>query len=229
MAETVKVVVRCRPFSQKEKDAGHSNIVNIDPNAASVAIIDPRQSTSVLGNTAAPEPPKSFTFDSAFDWNARQIDVYNTIGRPIVDSVLEGYNGTIFAYGQTGTGKTWSMEGNRDDPETRGMIPNSFEHIFSHIKSCGSGTQFLVRASYLEIYNEDIRDLLNPKAGKLDVKERSDRGVYVKDLSTFVIKDVDEAYKLMNIGNKNRSVGATEMNARSSRSHSIFSITGNFQ
>lgn len=117
------------------------------------------------------------------------------------------------------------MEGIRSVPELRGIIPNAFDHIFSYIKQAGASTQFLVRASYLEIYNEEIRDLLNIKAGKLDIKEKPDTGVYVKDLSTFVIKDVEEMDKLMSIGNKNRSVGYTEMNATSSRSHSIFSIT----
>ncbi|TPX41016.1 hypothetical protein SeLEV6574_g06291 [Synchytrium endobioticum] len=216
--EAVKVVVRCRPFSLKEQAAGHSSIVSIDHKAASVHITDPRP-----GNQS--EPPKTFTFDSAFDPNANQIDVYNITARPIVESVLEGYNGTIFAYGQTGTGKTFSMEGVRDVPELRGIIPNSFEHIFSHIKHAPPGVQYLVRASYLEIYNEDIKDLLNPKVDKLDIKERTDTGVYVKDLSTFVVKDVVEMDKLMSAGNKNRSVGATQMNERSSRSHSIFTVT----
>ncbi|TPX38124.1 hypothetical protein SmJEL517_g00160 [Synchytrium microbalum] len=216
--EAVKVVVRVRPFSEKEKNAGHSNIVSIDHKDAVVRVVDPRPG-------GAAEPPKSFTFDSAFDSNCLQIDVYNITARPIVESVLEGYNGTIFAYGQTGTGKTFSMEGVRDVPELRGIIPNSFEHIFSHIKHAPPGVQYLVRASYLEIYNEDIRDLLNPKGDKLDIKERTDTGVYVKDLSTFVVKDVTEMDKLMSAGNKNRSVGATEMNAHSSRSHSIFTVT----
>ncbi|KAJ3114015.1 Kinesin-like protein kif3a [Phlyctochytrium bullatum] len=213
--EAVKVIVRCRPFSEKEKAGGHTCVVEINRQQASVAIFDPKNQ----------DPPKTFTFDSVFDWNSRQLDVYNTTARPIVESVLNGYNGTIFAYGQTGTGKTFSMEGVRDVPELRGIIPNAFEHIFAQIQASPPTTQYLVRASYLEIYNEEIRDLLNPKAGKLEVKERSDVGVYVKDLRTFVIKDVDEMDRLMTFGNKNRSVGATEMNARSSRSHSIFTIT----
>jgi kinesin family protein 3/17 len=117
------------------------------------------------------------------------------------------------------------MEGVRDVPKLRGIIPNSFEHIFSHIHSAGTGVKFLVRASYLEIYNEEVRDLLCPGAAKLELKEHPDAGVYVRDLSSFVVKDVGEMDNLMNQGNKNRSVGFTEMNARSSRSHSIFTIT----
>ncbi|KAJ3033179.1 Kinesin-like protein kif3a [Rhizophlyctis rosea] len=217
--ESVKVIVRCRPFSEKEKAAGHSNIVTIDKAAATVSIVDPR------GGAGSNDPPKTFTFDSVFDITSTQQEVYNKTARPIVESVLAGYNGTVFAYGQTGTGKTFSMEGVRDVPELRGIIPNAFEHIFAEIALSGSSTQFLVRASYLEIYNEDIKDLLDTKAGKLEIKERADVGIYVKDLRTFVIKDVSEMDRLMSFGNKNRSVGATEMNARSSRSHSIFTIT----
>ncbi|KAI9143948.1 P-loop containing nucleoside triphosphate hydrolase protein [Paraphysoderma sedebokerense] len=213
--ESVKVIVRCRPFSDKEKAAGHSCIVVIDPEGGSVTI-NPIKSD---------DPPKTFTFDYAFDWNCKQHDVYNKTARPIVESVLNGYNGTIFAYGQTGTGKTFSMEGIRQDPQLRGIIPNSFEHIFSHINSSPQNVKYLVRISYLEIYNEEIRDLLKTESGKLDLKERPDVGVYVKDLSSFVVKDTAEMDKLMEVGNKNRSVGFTEMNARSSRSHSIFTIT----
>ncbi|KAI9204425.1 P-loop containing nucleoside triphosphate hydrolase protein [Polychytrium aggregatum] len=198
----------------------------MDKRTATVCIQDPRVlGTDGTQNKGAIEPPKSFTFDSVFDSGCEQLEVYNTTARPIVESVLSGYNGTIFAYGQTGTGKTFSMEGVRDNPKLRGIIPNSFEHIFSHIKTSPTNTQYLVRASYLEIYNEEIRDLLNPKAGKLEVKERADIGVYVKDLRTFVVKDVEEMDRLMSFGNKNRSVGATQMNERSSRSHSIFTIT----
>lgn len=214
--ECVKVIVRCRPFSQKEAQEGHSNIVTIDKKSATVMVNDPKTKS---------ESPKQFTFDSVFDMESTQLDVYNTTARPIVESVLDGYNGTIFAYGQTGTGKTFSMQGIRDVPELRGIIPNAIEHIFAHIRSNPTQTKFLVRASYLEIYNEDIIDLLHSKSGKLELKESSETGVYVKDLKSFVMKDVAEMDRLMTFGNNNRSVGSTKMNAESSRSHSIFTIT----
>ena len=89
-----------------------------------------------------------------------KVDVYNRVARNIVDNVLEGYNGTIFAYGQTGTGKTFTMEGDRSVPELKGIIPNSFAHIFGHIAKADDHLKFLVRVSYLEIYNEEVRDLL---------------------------------------------------------------------
>ena len=171
------------------------------------------------------EPPKQYTFDSVFDWNTAQIDVYNNAARPIVDSVMEGYNGTVFAYGQTGTGKTFSMKGIDEPPELRGIIPNSFQHVFDAIDA-SEDADFLVRASFLEIYNEEIRDLLGKNSqSRLEVKESVDTGVYVKDLTSFVVKGVAEINNVLAVGDKNRTVGATLMNQDSSRSHSIFSIT----
>jgi kinesin family protein 3/17 len=137
--------------------------------------------------------------------------------------VLEGYNGTIFAYGQTGTGKTHTMTGLIEIQEERGIMPRSFEDIFKSIADDSNQTQFLVRASYLEIYNEEVRDLLskNPK-NRLELHEKPDSGVYVKDLSYFAAKNADEVRKIMTIGSKNRSTGETLMNQHSSRSHSLF-------
>lgn len=214
--ECVTVVVRCRPFSDKERDSGHENVVFTDKEAGTISVKDEDGASK----------QRSFTFDAVFDGESKQMQVYNKCARRLVESALEGFNSTIFAYGQTGTGKTHSMEGVRDDPELRGIIPNAFEHIFSSIQLLGTGNcQYLVRASYLEIYNEEIWDLLSLKSGKLDLKENPDSGVYVKNLSTHVIQNVNEAYQLMQMGNQNRSVAATNMNSRSSRSHSIFTIT----
>lgn len=217
-SESVKVVVRCRPMNEKERAANYERVVSVDVKLGQVAVRNPR-------GCSPHEHPKVFTFDSVYDWNSKQVDLYDETFRPLVDSVLLGFNGTIFAYGQTGTGKTYTMEGVRNDPERRGVIPNSFEHIFTHI-SRSQNQQYLVRASYLEIYQEEIRDLLSKdQSRRLELKERPDTGVYVKDLSSFVTKSVREIEHVMNVGNQNRSVGATNMNEHSSRSHAIFVIT----
>uniref|UniRef100_A0A8C7Z7P7 Kinesin-like protein n=1 Tax=Oryzias sinensis TaxID=183150 RepID=A0A8C7Z7P7_9TELE len=217
-SESVKVVVRCRPMNEKERAAGFERVVSLDVKLGQIMVKNPREAS-------ANEPPKVFTFDSVYDWNSKQIDLYDETFRPLVDSVLLGFNGTIFAYGQTGTGKTYTMEGLRKDPERRGVIPNSFEHIFTHI-SRSQNQQYLVRASYLEIYQEEIRDLLSKdQSRRLELRERPDVGVHVRDLSSFVTKSVREIENVMNIGNQNRSVGATNMNEHSSRSHAIFVIT----
>ncbi|XP_071537776.1 kinesin-like protein KIF3B isoform X2 [Panulirus ornatus] len=215
--EEVKVVVRCRPMNEQETASGHKRVVDMDVDRGVVE----------LRNVKAPDtdPPKTFTFDAVYDWNSKQQELYDETFRPLVESVLCGFNGTIFAYGQTGTGKTYTMEGIRDDPEQRGVIPNSFEHIFNHIAR-SSNQQYLIRSSYLEIYQEEIRDLLGKDQKKrLELKERPDTGVYVKDLQQFVCKSVNEIQHVMTVGNQNRAVGATNMNLHSSRSHAIFIIT----
>ncbi|CAI5778566.1 kinesin-like protein KIF3B [Podarcis muralis] len=216
-SESVRVVVRCRPMNSKEKVASYEQVVQVDVKLGQVSVKNPKGTSHEL--------PKTFTFDAVYDWNSKQFELYDETFRPLVDSVLQGFNGTIFAYGQTGTGKTYTMEGVRGDPEKRGVIPNSFDHIFTHI-SRSQNQQYLVRASYLEIYQEEIRDLLSKDQSKrLELKERPDTGVYVKDLSSFVTKSVKEIEHVMNVGNQNRSVGATNMNEHSSRSHAIFVIT----
>ncbi|GIX87320.1 kinesin-like protein KIF3A [Caerostris darwini] len=217
-AENIKVVLRCRPMNENEKSANYRSIVEINHVEGSVTLSNP--------NTSEYDPPKTFTFDTVFGTDSTQLDVYNLAARPIIDNVLEGYNGTIFAYGQTGTGKTFTMEGNREVPEQKGIIPNSFAHIFGHIAKAEGDKRFLVRATYLEIYNEEVRDLLGKdQSVRLEVKERPDIGVFVKNLTGVVVKNADDLDRIMTLGSKNRVVGATNMNLHSSRSHAIFSIT----
>ncbi|CAF0841159.1 unnamed protein product [Brachionus calyciflorus] len=217
-ADNVKVCVRVRPLNEKEKREGNQKVVSVDKLNGNISVRNP--------NASADEPPKNFSFDHVFGDDSKQLDIYNLIARPILEAVLEGYNGTVFAYGQTGTGKTFTMEGVRDKPELRGIIPNSFAHVFGHIAKQEGDIKFLVRVSYLEIYNEEVIDLLGKNQDQhLEVKERPDIGVYVKDLSSVVCHNADDMERIMNVGNRNRSVGATQMNERSSRSHAIFSIT----
>ncbi|XP_016382301.1 kinesin-like protein KIF3C [Sinocyclocheilus rhinocerous] len=215
--EAVKVVVRCRPLNRKEESMGYEHIVQMDVKLGQVALRNPKAGPGEL--------LKTFTFDAVYDACSKQSDLYDETVRPLIDSVLRGFNGTIFAYGQTGTGKTYTMQGQWLDAERRGIIPNSFEHIFTHI-SRSQNQQYLVRASYLEIYQEEVRDLLTKDhSKKLELKESADSGVYIKDLSSFVTKNVKEIEHVMNVGNQTRSVGFTNMNEHSSRSHAIFIIT----
>ncbi|KAG7384353.1 Kinesin-like protein kif3a [Phytophthora pseudosyringae] len=211
--ECVRVMVRIRPMSSKEVQDGRREVTTANFDRAEVSINNPVAASS--------EPPKSFTFDAAFGARSTQQQVYDTAATEIVEAVMEGYNGTIFAYGQTGAGKSHTMEGYGDQP---GIIPYSFKHVFDKV-AISKNKRILVRASYLEIYNEEIRDLLSkdPK-NALDLKENADSGVYVKGLTAQVVKDAAEIDHVMQTGKKNRSVGATLMNQTSSRSHSIFTI-----
>ncbi|KAI4504428.1 hypothetical protein M0802_000899 [Mischocyttarus mexicanus] len=216
--ENVRVVVRVRPLNGKELDGHSKNIIKVDTLNSEITINNP--------NALHGEPPKVFSFDAVFDTDSTQVDIYNETARPIVDKVLQGYNGTILAYGQTGTGKTYTMSGAKTPPQLRGVIPNTFAHIFGHIAKADENKKFLVRATYLEIYNEEVRDLLGKdQTTRLEVKERPDIGVFVKDLSGYVVNNADDLDRIMSLGNKNRVVGATAMNVSSSRSHAIFTIT----
>ena len=123
-SEAVKVVIRCRPMSEKEMSAGHDCVVEINPKANDIFVSKP----------GADEAPKQFTFDACFDWRVRQVDIYDSCAANIIENVLEGYNGTIFAYGQTGTGKTHTMTGKETDPEEKGIMPRSFEDVFRRIE-----------------------------------------------------------------------------------------------
>ncbi|XP_003971969.1 kinesin-like protein KIF3C isoform X2 [Takifugu rubripes] len=220
-SESVKVVVRCRPVNQREDSSGPpGGIIQMDLRLGQVILRNPR--------AAASEPQKTFTFDAVYDASSKQRDLYDESVRPLVDSVLAGFNGTIFAYGQTGTGKTYTMQGAWMDPEKRGVIPNAFDHVFTHISRSQSDKQYLVRASYLEIYLEEIRDLLDPKHGgtrSLELRESPESGVYVRNLTSCVCKSIKEIEDVMNMGNQARAVGATDMNEHSSRSHALFLIT----
>ncbi|XP_013380347.1 kinesin-II 95 kDa subunit [Lingula anatina] len=214
-AECVKVVIRCRPLNSKEKEQGHQRIVEMDVKGGVVEVKSPKPG----------ELPKKFTFDSVYDWDSKQCDLYDETFRDLVESVLNGFNGTIFAYGQTGTGKTFTMQGVKTDPDLRGVIPNSFEHIYQHIARA-QNQQYLVRASYIEIYQEEIRDLLNKDQNKkFELKESPDTGVYVKGVTACVAKSIKELERAMDTGNANRAVGATNMNEHSSRSHAIMVVT----
>ncbi|XP_024935892.1 kinesin-like protein KIF3A isoform X2 [Cephus cinctus] len=216
--ENVRVVVRVRPLNGKELDGHCKNVTIVDALNSEIIIENP--------NAVHGEPPKVFSFDAVFDTDSTQVDIYNETARPIVDKVLQGYNGTILAYGQTGTGKTYTMSGAKTSPQLRGIIPNTFAHIFGHIAKADENQKFLVRATYLEIYNEEVRDLLGKDQNtRLEVKERPDIGVFVKDLSGYVVNNADDLDRIMTLGNKNRVVGATAMNVSSSRSHAIFTIT----
>jgi kinesin family member 5 len=158
--------------------------------------------------------------------DSRQKDVFDFSIKSTVDDILNGYNGTVFAYGQTGAGKSYTMMGTDiADDEGRGVIPRIVQQIFHSILSSASMIEYTVRVSYMEIYMERIRDLLVPQNDNLPVHEEKNRGVYVKGLLEVYVSSVEEVYEVMKRGGSARAVAATNMNQESSRSHSIFVIT----
>ncbi|KAM6045923.1 LOW QUALITY PROTEIN: kinesin-like protein KIF17 [Theristicus caerulescens] len=214
-SEAVKVIVRCRPMNEREKALGCKAVVSTESARGQCFLQNP---------AAAGEPPKQFTFDGAYCQEHNTEQIYNEIAYPLVEGVTEGYNGTIFAYGQTGSGKSFTMQGIVAPSTQKGIIPRAFEHIFESVQ-CAENAKFLVRASYLEIYNEDIRDLLGADTKqKLELKEHPEKGVYVKGLSLHTVHSVVQCERIMETGWRNRAVGYTLMNKDSSRSHSIFTV-----
>ncbi|XP_032405673.1 LOW QUALITY PROTEIN: kinesin-like protein KIF17 [Xiphophorus hellerii] len=214
-SESVKVVARCRPLDDREKTLCCKMVLSMDVHRCQCFIEKPG---------AMDEPPKQFTFDGTYYINQTTEQLYNEIAYPLIEGVTEGYNGTIFAYGQTGSGKSFTMQGVSEPATQKGVIPRAFEHIFESIQ-CAENTKFLVRASYLEIYNEEVRDLLGSNTKqKHELKEHPERGVYVPDLTMLTVHSVGECERIMEQGWKNRAVACTLMNKDSSRSHSIFTI-----
>ena len=170
-----------------------------------------------------------FTFDEVFDIDSSQEEVYSLTAKPAVLSVLEGYNSTIFAYGQTGTGKTFTMEGFTYDnmDSKRGIIPRTIEDIFQYIESNSNrDTKFIIRAAYLQIYNEMISDLLKPNSTNknLNIREDKKKGLYVEHLSEWAVRGPNDIYALLERGASCRAIANTNMNDVSSRSHAVFMI-----
>ncbi|KAE9030055.1 hypothetical protein PF011_g787 [Phytophthora fragariae] len=232
----VKVAVRCRPMSSRETQMGARGVVQvldgttvvIYPSADAEASASSSTATSETSDAASEK--KQYTFDFAYYTESTQAQVYGDIAKPLVDQALQGYNGTIFAYGQTGSGKTHTMMGSGDD---HGIVPLMNADLFARINASDAenakkddegAIKYLVTVSFLEIYNEVIKDLLNPSDKVLKIREHPDMGIYVEQLAELVVRDPADVTRLLEQGNKVRQVAATQMNERSSRSHSCFTI-----
>ncbi|CAH8554283.1 unnamed protein product [Schistosoma guineensis] len=209
MSESIKVICRVRPLNDLEK-ANDSKFVVSFPGDGKTAI-------SIGG--------KNFNFDHVVQPKATQLEVYEIVAKPIVADVLNGYNGTIFAYGQTSSGKTFTMEGILGDPVFQGVIPRIIHDIFNHIYQMDENLEFHIKVSYFEIYMDKIRDLLDVSKTNLPVHEDKDRVPYVKGATERFVSSPEEVFDVIDEGKANRHVAVTNMNEHSSRSHSVFMIT----
>ncbi|XP_058635694.1 kinesin-like protein KIF1A isoform X6 [Onychostoma macrolepis] len=219
---SVKVAVRVRPFNSREMSKESKCIIQMSGN------------TTTIINPKAPKETKSFNFDYSY-WShtspedinyASQQQVFRDIGEEMLLHAFEGYNVCIFAYGQTGAGKSYTMMG-KQEKDQQGIIPLLCEDLFTKIndKNTDNNLSYSVEVSYMEIYCERVRDLLNPKnKGNLRVREHPLLGPYVEDLSKLAVTSYNDIQDLMDSGNKARTVAATNMNETSSRSHAVFNI-----
>eukprot|EP00735_Rhodelphis_limneticus_P012377 TRINITY_DN562_c0_g1::TRINITY_DN562_c0_g1_i1::g.10428::m.10428 TRINITY_DN562_c0_g1::TRINITY_DN562_c0_g1_i1::g.10428 ORF type:complete len:1103 (+),score=308.19,sp/Q8T135/KIF5_DICDI/51.99/1e-111,Kinesin/PF00225.18/2e-112,FERM_M/PF00373.13/3.3e+03,FERM_M/PF00373.13/2.3e-11,PH/PF00169.24/1.5e-08,ALIX_LYPXL_bnd/PF13949.1/0.00024,ALIX_LYPXL_bnd/PF13949.1/2.8e+02,DUF2205/PF10224.4/0.00036,IncA/PF04156.9/5.4e+02,IncA/PF04156.9/1.1e+02,IncA/PF04156.9/0.0025,PH_8/PF15409.1/0.044,DUF972/PF06156.8/1e+03,DU len=210
----VRVICRFRPKNQKERKELES--------AEEQFSIDFYENKTVEMNIY--HQRDSFTFDRVFDEHSTQQEVFEISSRMTIQDVLDGYNGTIFAYGQTGAGKTHTMLGNIIDDQQHGIIPRVNRFMFNSIMEGDSGTKFCIKCSYLEIYNETINDLLDGKNRNLNIRESPQAGVFIPGLTEETVCSEADVLDLLHIGDRNRAVAATKMNERSSRSHSLFQI-----
>ncbi|XP_077907508.1 kinesin-like protein KIF16B isoform X14 [Ictidomys tridecemlineatus] len=227
---SVKVAVRVRPMNRREKDLEAKFIIQMEKSKTTITNLKiPEGGTGDSGR----ERIKTFTYDFSFysadtkspDYISQEM-VFKTLGTDVVKSAFEGYNACVFAYGQTGSGKSYTMMGNSGD---LGLIPRICEGLFSRINETTRWDEasFRTEVSYLEIYNERVRDLLRRKSSKtfnLRVREHPKEGPYVEDLSKHLVQNYGDVEELMDAGNINRTTAATGMNDVSSRSHAIFTI-----
>lgn len=209
--ERVMVYARVRPQSEEEiRSTGRETIIeNID-------------SSRNLLQIRKDSDKKSFTFDGVFDPYIVQKEAYTKIAKPVVDSVLEGYNGTILAYGQTGTGKTYSMIGGPG--ELKGIIPRCMKQIFTAIQKSTTHT-YQVKVGFLQLYMEVLQDLIRPDPNNpIRIREDNEEGVYLSGINWVDVTSATECMNLLAIGDRNRNVASTSMNMSSSRSHAVYMV-----
>lgn len=211
----IKVFCRFRPLNESEEQRSLNLCVNF---LTSSTVEIPGESQENL----------MFTFDQVFPPTTSQAAVYEQAALPIVESVMQGFNGTVFAYGQTSSGKTFTMIGpDSADESLSGIIPRTVSTLFDIIRESPDHIEYSVKVSYCEIYLEKIRDLIETDLTNLKIHEEKTRGVFIEDLSEHYVSNESEVFELLSQGNQNKEVAYTKMNAGSSRSHSLFIITIN--
>ncbi|GAB2274291.1 Kinesin-like protein KIN-5D [Dionaea muscipula] len=225
----VQVILRCRPLNEDEQRVNTPVVI---------ACNEIRREVSAAQFIANKQIDRTFAFDKVFGPASKQKDLFDHAISPVVNEVLEGYNCTIFAYGQTGTGKTYTMEGgarkrNGEYPSDAGVIPRAVQQIFDSLQA--QSAEYSMKVTFLELYNEEITDLLAPEDCSKYIDDKSKKplalmedgkgGVFVRGLEEEIVSTANEIYKILEKGSAKRRTAETLLNKQSSRSHSIFSIT----
>ena len=210
----VNVICRFRPMNDLERTSGNEQVCDFT------------SPTSLTFHSSREKNVYRFNFDRIFPPSSTQQDIYDFGVKGIIDSVLDGYNGTVLAYGQTSSGKTYTMQGEMDEERKKGIIPRMIHHVFKYIYK-NEGTDFMIKVSMIEIYQEKIRDLFDCSRVNLNIREDSIKGIYVDGASERYVASTNDVLALLEMGSANRAQAATNMNEHSSRSHSIFILTIN--
>ena len=215
---SIKVVCRFRPLNEKELEIEKEK----ESTNEETQLINYVSNSQLQFTSLSESQTYNFNFDNIFPPNTTQSEIYDSSAKEIISSVLNGYNGTIFAYGQTSSGKTYTMTGELDNAEKEGIIPRMIHHVFHEILcSDNSNIEYTVKVSIVEIYMEKIKDLIDISKNNLQIHESKEKGVYIDNLSEYYVSNEAEVYDYIKIGNQNRTVSSTNMNDTSSRSHSI--------
>ncbi|CAK0819654.1 unnamed protein product [Prorocentrum cordatum] len=212
-AEAIKVAVRVRPLNGRERGRGDTAVVGIGQ-AGDVQVEIPND-----------KQPRCFAFDFGYGPDADQQRVHEDLGESLITNVVDGYNSCLFAYGQTGAGKSWSVTGDVRSPQQRGLLPRICEGLFARLGATDGLEESTIVCTYLEIYNEKMRDLLTPSSSTLEVRKHPALGIIVPGLAESVVTGFEGVEKLLELGNSLRTVSSTAMNAESSRSHAVFTLT----
>lgn len=212
-AENIRVVIRCRDILPYEAERGDKALVRLDLATNQVVVQHPIGDADV------------FAFDAVYNNSFTQRDIFLHEVQPLADAVLQGYNATVFAYGQSGSGKTHTMTGKLSQRDMWGMMPQVVDYLFSEIKKMTSTTKtFKVKVSYVELYNGKSRDLLTSKQVNLEIKQNMAKNFYVKGAEMPEVTSFEEAIKWFNAGTERRQTASTDLNDTSSRSHSLFTV-----
>lgn len=212
-SSNILVICRFRPLSVTEIEYSPDIVYTLEPDHKTVKV-----------STQYETEPQKFSYDYIFESDSSQLEVYEYSAKPIVEAVMEGFNGTVFAYGQTSSGKTFTMTGNNLEDDSMGIIPRMVHSVFLKISESDPWIEYSVKVSFFEIYMEKLRDLLDPSKVHLKIHEDRNKGIFISELTEKYVSNKEEVFNLMKQGLDNRVVGTTNMNQQSSRSHSLFSI-----
>ena len=222
----VKVFCRFRPENEKEKLSGMKTcIIPASENSVKIFTESIGIDTGKDSSKNKSDNTQTFTFDGVFAPEEEQENIFNVVAKPLINGALEGINGTLFCYGQTSSGKTYTMEGIHNDTKLMGVIPRMMQYIFILIEKANSDIEYSVKCQYYQIYNEKIQDLLDIRKKDLAIREDKNKGIWVEDCTEAYVSSQEEMYAVFKEGSNNRTVSATNMNKGSSRSHSLFVVT----
>lgn len=227
-AENIRVCARFRPQNEREKAQSKEKQLRYEVDRGNTSVTFHLGQSTTYSGSGAREEKTSFNLDRIYKEESTQDEFFEWISNNIVKHCFEGYNGTIFAYGQTSSGKTHTMFGPDDyldTPDEWGIVPKSISELFNFVHQSPAGWEFAISTSYFQLYKEKLQDLLKPANNNMKIHESKARGIYIEGLSSEYLEDVQNLLDVLTVGGANKTVASTDMNTRSSRSHSVLQVT----